>query len=183
MIAMTPKNDMGYAAPNTVSPFKPDVHDTKVYNIKSYVEMMCNILPICWCTFPLENSLILEPEELVLRKKTPCNEVEIRKPYGELGSVDIGTSCCCCWGVSFYGSQPGGISPKWGCSKALVQEIHSELKKRQQTRGDQGQIQRADQTLTAVQSLEQKMDRLEANMAAIMTHLNIPQQQQMVERL
>jgi len=151
-----------------------NTHETKAYNIQNYCEVLCSILPICWCNFPLKHELVLEPEEVVTTRKTCCAENVQRKPYGELGSVDITQSCGCCWSVN--GGPGGQISPGWGCNRSVVQEIHRELKCRQQTRGDQGQIQRADQTLQSVTAIHQKVDHLEANMAAIMAHLKVPEQ-------
>lgn len=118
----------------------------------------------CTCLYlPIDQRLTLGPEEAILTTKTCLSKSVQRRPYGELGAVDISRTCGCCWGVR---SGIGSISPGWGCEQEKVERIHAELKKRQQARGDQGQIQRAEQNVLRLISVESKLD-------AIIDHLNI----------
>ena len=110
-------------------------------------------------------TLSLEEEEAVLNVNCPCCKINTRRPYGELGSVDA-HRCCCCVGVGSELSNKAPIYPGTGCNVALVDEIVAELKKRQQQRGDQGQIQRTEQVLQEVRALR-------AEVAAIMQHLDV----------
>uniref|UniRef100_A0A7S4B582 Uncharacterized protein n=1 Tax=Chrysotila carterae TaxID=13221 RepID=A0A7S4B582_CHRCT len=126
-----------------------------------------------------EQRLVLEPEEAVLTKKTLCDTNVQRRPYGELGSVDKATSCGCCAAVS---SNLGPISPGFGCEAELVDEIVEELKKRMKTRGDTGQIQRAEQQLHEIAILKGEVANVNAKLDAVLQHLNIaaPQPQKMM---
>ena len=63
-------------------------------------------------------------------------------------------------------NRSGIISPGCGCDEHLVNEIFEDLKARQRGRGDQGQIERAETTLEALQKIDSKLD-------AIMTHLKM----------
>jgi hypothetical protein len=110
-----------------------------------------------------KKTLILEPEEVVLKIDCPCYKIDTRRPYGELGSVDK-INCLCCVGVGGGNLPPVLIGS--GCEADRVQEIVNELKRRQQQRGDQGQIQRADQMVVELRELR-------ADVHAIMNHLNI----------
>merc|ERR1711933_187092 len=124
----------------------------------------------------------LEPEEAVLKRETPCAQTTKRMPYGELGSVDHNTNCGCCAGFTSNLSsadengnkQP--IAPGCGCEKDLVEEIVEQLKARMKGRGDTGNIQRAEQSLTMTRTLSAKVD-------AIMRHMNVPVPEVMEEKV
>jgi hypothetical protein len=110
--------------------------------------------------------LVLEPEEAVVRASTCIDKSEKRLPYGELGSVEQVNACGCC--ASFNSNlgevdengtkQP--IAPGCGCSGELVSDIVTELKARMKSRGDTGNILRAEEALRFMQSLSLKVDSL-----------------------
>ena len=93
-----------------------------------------------------------------------CGKSESKRPYGELGSVQQSTCCCCVSMTSSFGE----ISPGCGCQHSKVEELVEELKARQRTRGDTAQIQRTEQTL-------ERLDQMETKLDLIMQHLNISQ--------
>lgn len=97
-----------------------------------------------------------------------CGTHVSKRPYGELGSVDRGT-CCCCISVE---SAFGPLSPGCGCEQEKVDEIVTDLKQRMRTRGDTAQIQRAEETL-------ERLDQVDAKLDAILDHLNIPKPMKM----
>mmetsp|Transcript_16860 Transcript_16860/g.37220 ORF Transcript_16860/g.37220 Transcript_16860/m.37220 type:complete len:168 (+) Transcript_16860:51-554(+) len=120
--------------------------------------------------------LILEPEEVVLVDSNPCCTSTKRAPYGEIGAVEKGNVLCCV-GISMpmtgSGEAAQPISPGCGCSEALVNEIVEELKKRIQARGDQGQIQRTEQTQQLVQQALGQVAHLNVKIDLIMKELKI----------
>jgi hypothetical protein len=155
-------------------PVHPDgasLFQEKRYNVQS-----TNCCAIAGCA---TTELILEPEEAVLITKCiPCVNSTKRMPYGELGSVDKTESCGCCYSFSSnlspaVGDAPGGIAPGCGCEGALVEEIVTELKARMKSRGDTGNIQRAEQQLTQIAACRNDVASLSAKVDAILTHLGI----------
>lgn len=60
----------------------------------------------------------------------------------------------------------GPVSPGFGCDEELVMEVVEDLKKRQQGRGDQGQIQRQEVMMEEIEAINTKLD-------AIMDHLKM----------
>jgi hypothetical protein len=108
------------------------------------------------CTFgaiPYKTTLLLDKEEVTKTDITLCGQVESKRPYGELGSVDR-SNCFCCVGVE---SAFGPISPGCGCEAAKVDDVVVELKGRMRTRGDTAQIQRAEQTLQRLDEVDAKL--------------------------
>jgi len=144
-----------------------------------------NTIENCFCCFLLSKTLILEPEEAVLKDNcTPCVNSSKRMPYGELGSVDEVKACGCCHSFSSnlspaQGDSPGGISPGCGCEAAMVGEIVKELKTRMKARGDTGNIIRAEQTLAQVNAIRMEMQQLGYKVDMMINHMGIPQMQQM----
>jgi hypothetical protein len=130
--------------------------------------------------------LFLEPNEVSLVNKNCCGTQKKRLPYGELGSVDMSSSCGCCAGFNAGGLAPGAdgapgiISPGCGCEKELVSTIVEELNKRQRARGDVAQMQRADEAAKNMKLMSDRMVVMESKMDAILTHLKIPQPAVMV---
>jgi hypothetical protein len=79
----------------------------------------------------------------------------------------------CCVAVT---SSFGDISPGCGCNPETVDEIVEELKARQRGRGDTAQIQRTEQ-------INQRLNEMDHKLSLIMNHLNIPQSQEMTDRM
>lgn len=116
---------------------------------------------------------ILEPEEAVLDVRCCLCDVNTRRPYGELGSVDS-SNCCCFVGVTSGLTKDQPICPGSGCDAALVDEIVAELKARMKQRGDTGNIQRAQATLEAAMALRAEVADaadLKSDMQLVMAHL------------
>jgi hypothetical protein len=103
---------------------------------------------------------------------TICGQSESKRPYGELGSVAKSNCFCCVAATSSFGD----ISPGCGCDEGTVDEIVDELKARQRGRGDTAQIQRAEQ-------INKRLNQMDYKLNLIMQHLNIPQSQEMTERM
>ena len=61
---------------------------------------------------------------------------------------------------------PGPVTPGCCCDEALVEEVVEDMKKRQQGRGDQGQIQRQEAMMEEIDAINNKLD-------AIMEHLKM----------
>jgi len=144
--------------------------ERKEYDVTNLCGKYMGLVCFFPCSVCNEEHLVLEPEEAVLTRKTMCDTNVQRRPYGELGSVDKGTACGCCVNVT---SGLGPISPGWGCEEALVTELVEELKVRMKTRGDTGNIQRAEQQIDMINKLQGDMNALTAKVDLILQKLAV----------
>lgn len=135
---------------------------------------LCQALQIALCPIlftPLipgmmgTKTLTLEPEEAVYSVDCAFCTKNQRKPYGELGSVDVVVCFGCLHTVGTNFDFP--ICPRSGCDKDMSDEITAELKKRMKERGDTGQVRRSEQAVEAINHAHVKLD-------LILQHLNIP---------
>ena len=102
--------------------------ERKEYNVTDWCcQALCCVC--CPITFgPLipgvmgSKTIVLEPEEAVYHVSCPCCKINTRRPYGELGSVDA-VSCCCCVGVGSELTNKMAVFPGSGCNRPLVDEI------------------------------------------------------------
>mmetsp|Transcript_19220 Transcript_19220/g.27038 ORF Transcript_19220/g.27038 Transcript_19220/m.27038 type:complete len:184 (-) Transcript_19220:245-796(-) len=115
-------------------------------------------------------SLSLEHEEAIYSVSGGCCDVNTRRPYGELGSVDV-INCLCCNGVTsdIFKGYPLFLNDT---HKSAT--IVAELKKRMKERGDTGQIRRTEETLSEVKALKSEVAQLREDMQSIMKHLRVP---------
>jgi hypothetical protein len=160
---------------------------TTVFERKEYVvtdtgcQLLCCFL--CPLTFmPIipgvmgTKTLVLDEEEVTYDVRCGICNVNQRRPYGELGSVDK-NNCLCCIGYSSGFTAP--IYPGCGCDDHLVTEIVEELKRRMKARGDTGQIRRAEQALDEIASLRGELAEVKQDLKAVLQHFNISSPQQM----
>lgn len=91
--------------------------------------------------------LYLSPEEARFTHKSCCVNIDSKRPYGELGSVDEVDCCGCFKGFStdLLGKQGAALFPGNGCNSALRDELVKELKLRMRARGETGLVKRAEQ--------------------------------------
>jgi hypothetical protein len=113
-----------------------------------------------------KKTITLEKEEAVFTVKCWWYEINTRRPYGELGSVDA-INCCCFKGVGSELTKGIPVCPKSGCDSAYVDTIVADMKSRQQLRGDQAQILKTELLIKEVSGIR-------SDISAIMEHLNIP---------
>merc|ERR1719373_1389030 len=117
--------------------------------------------------------IILDEEEAVAQIEcASCYNINTRRPYGELGSVDK-VQYLCCTGVSSELSKNMPIFIGWGCEDEKVSEIVAELKKRMKARGDTGQIQKAEIALQEIRALREENRLLREDMKALLDHFHI----------
>ena len=143
--------------------------DHKEYDTTNLCEKFCPPGSLCML-FSLQQKLILEPEEAVLVTSTICSTTNQRRPYGELGSVDKYTSFGICASIVYGQSY---LTPGFGCSTELVEEIVAELKARMKARGDTGQIQRAETMLEELKEVQHDVEAMNSKIDAILAHLKI----------
>jgi hypothetical protein len=74
-----------------------------------------HFLPLC-PGFLGKKTLILEDEEVVYQVRGGMCDVNTRRPYGEIGSVDR-VNCLCCSGLSSSIFRGMVICPGYGCNK------------------------------------------------------------------
>eukprot|EP00603_Paraphysomonas_imperforata_P006110 CAMPEP_0114423782 /NCGR_PEP_ID=MMETSP0103-20121206/6336_1 /TAXON_ID=37642 ORGANISM="Paraphysomonas imperforata, Strain PA2" /NCGR_SAMPLE_ID=MMETSP0103 /ASSEMBLY_ACC=CAM_ASM_000201 /LENGTH=188 /DNA_ID=CAMNT_0001592475 /DNA_START=25 /DNA_END=591 /DNA_ORIENTATION=+ len=147
-----------------------DTFDRQEYDVTDRGCQYCQLLlcPLIWT--PIipgvigTKTLILEPEEAVLETKCCCcYHSNSRRPYGELGSVDA-TTCCFCTGFTSGLTVVMGNStilcPGNGCDNEKVETIVAEMRRRMRTRGDTGQILRAEENAKKIFELHQTMTLL-----------------------
>ena len=100
-----------------------------------------------------------------------CN-VDSRRPYGELQSVDK-ANCFCCIGVASALLQSGPVCPGMGCDNDYVNEIVTEMKKRMKERGDTAQLLRTEEALVEIKELRSEVSNIRSDLGAIMKALNV----------
>lgn len=66
--------------------------------------------------------------------------------------------------MSFFKKTEGIVSPGCGCETALVDAIVEDLKARQAGRGDQGQIERQEAAMEAIEEVNVKLDKIMAHL-------------------
>jgi len=114
-------------------------------------------------------NLKLTDEEVITDTTNNCIQSNNRMPYGQMGSVDSATVCCCCHHVN-------GMSPGWGCDEAKVKEISQDLQERKVGRGNIAQLKNQENTMYNAIELDVRTDIL-------MQHLDVaypPTQESMV---
>merc|ERR550514_1240708 len=70
--------------------------DVKEYDITNIPECICNCLCSCGLAGCRRVKLTLDKDEMTILTKDFCLTRHARTPYGNLGSVETETSCCCC---------------------------------------------------------------------------------------
>ncbi|KAL7469900.1 hypothetical protein ACHAXS_010144 [Conticribra weissflogii] len=139
--------------------------DAMQFDLKEYDVTCCLEYLHCGST-----KLILGKEEAEMKRNVCfglCNSTK-RGPYGELGTVDIAHVCC------FIGFAANSLmlqqgqcqSTGCGCEQQKVNEIVTELKRRQAFRGDRAKVRLAETTLSSINDLNAKVD-------LILDHLNL----------
>lgn len=116
----------------------------KKYDVTNYIESGCLCLwcPCCgWQT----KTLHLQGEEVFYKTKNLCSSSTRKRPYAQLGSVELHDSCCgLCVGMSSNLERvnekgEGGIRPFFGIDRPYTEEICNELRARMEGRGDTAQ--------------------------------------------
>jgi len=106
------------------------------------------------------------------------HQLQSKRPYAQLGSVDKAQVCCCCWAVNTdLTGKDEGISPKCGCEEGLVSEIAEELQARKVGRGNIAQLKKQEIMAVRVDTLHLKVDALMAKM-----NVSVPPAVQEMER-
>ena len=116
--------------------------------------------------------MYLESEELVMHTKCFCYDDISRKPYGELGSVEK-MSICCCSCIYWEKRVNCPLAVGWGCEGTKVDEIVTELHKRMKARGDTGQIQKLEEVMAEVQRLKREMKGMNVSMELLLHHFGL----------
>jgi hypothetical protein len=116
------------------------------------------------CCGTQKQLLHLDPEEAVLKTTNCISSTEKRLPYGELGSVDQSTNCCCLQGFSSNLSDANEhgtktpIVPGCGCAGGLVDDIVAELQARMKGRGNTGNMHRSEEAILRQRYLNDKVE-------------------------
>jgi hypothetical protein len=175
MVSTTPSND------NVTS----DVLDVKVTDSRREYDLTDTCCQVVGClTCPLhflplcpgflgKKTLILEDEEVFYHVRGCVYNVNTRRPYGELGSVDL-VNCFCCSGLSSSIFRGMIICPGSGCNKHdEVDEVVMELKRRMKNRGDTGNIRRIETALVELRALRGEVGEIKENMNRLMSAMNV----------
>jgi len=97
------------------------------------VTSKCDSLMTCICSCGVagftQESMELENDCMYIKTKNNIDDSDMKIPYGEMDSVDMTKSCCCCFTVNEQ-------SPGWGCDKTKVMAIREDLEERKQKRGN-----------------------------------------------
>ena len=86
---------------------------------------------------------------MVTREAT-CYRSAIRKPWAQLGDVEV-SNCMCCLMVDDVGS------PGCGCNQRLVNDIAADLQKRKVLRGNIAQLKVQENIMKEVLKIDAKL--------------------------
>ena len=154
------------------------VHEEQHFEVKEFHNLqpywpLCIPYVGCLC-FPCivtgDYKLVLEEDEAVLHKYNMCMSSVERRPYAQLGEVQHVKCCGCFRGVKTdlngEGKANVPISPGWGCSEGVVQELVTELQARKVGRGNIAQLRLQELQSAYTKDISAKLD-------LIMAHLNL----------
>jgi len=116
----------------------------KKYDVTNYIESGCLCL-WCPCMGWQTKTLHLQGEEVLYKTKNLCSTSTQKRPYAQLGSVELHDACCgLCVGMSSNLEKvnekgEGGIKPFFGIDRPYTEEICNELRARMEGRGDTAQ--------------------------------------------
>lgn len=143
--------------------------DQKTYDITDLWESLftcCCSLGLCGWT---RRTMELSAEEMTITTENCCLYNKARTPYAKLGAVEVEEYCCCCHGL------PEVASPGWGCEKAKVDQIASDLQERKVKRGNIAQLMMQE-------NMVQETTKLNAKTRVLLDHKKVqypPSQQEM----
>ena len=160
------------------SPVRREVFEPVHYDVTDYGCQVFHVLT-CPLTFVAlipgiigKKTLMLESEELVLQTECCYYDDISRKPYGEVGSVEK-MSLCCCSCLYWEKRVKCPLAVGWGCEGERVDEIVGELHKRMKARGDTGQIQKLEEVMEEVQRLKREMKGMNVSMELLLNHFGL----------
>ncbi|CAN0182722.1 unnamed protein product [Scytosiphon promiscuus] len=163
-----------------------EASETKTYDV---TDTCCQFFWIVTCPLTCaaicpgilgQKTLVLEDEEAVLTQDCCIYNSVVHRPYGELGSVETVQACCCVGfssNLSESSGEGGGKAPMIPgncCETALVNEIVNELKMRMKTRGDTGNILRAEENLREIRSVQGLPEFTSLDQAVGVDEIHIP---------
>jgi hypothetical protein len=120
----------------------------KYYDVTNTIEQCCLFIH-CPCNGCQTKKLFLDDQEAKLKVKSLLCSSTQRRPYAQLGSVDMISDACGCYTISSgltpfvqgQGEQrQGGMSPGFGCDERLCRDIVNDLQDRQRKRGGVAQV-------------------------------------------
>eukprot|EP00959_Pyramimonas_sp_CCMP1952_P006850 143061-Pyramimonas_sp.AAC.1 len=116
----------------------------KVYDVTNMQEQICGFI-WCPCCGLQTTKLMMDDQEVLLKTRNACFSNTQRRPYAQLGSVDMITTACGCYTlISDFApvteDGKGGLTPGCGCDGEKVTEIVRELQDRQRKRGGVAQV-------------------------------------------
>ena len=150
----------------------------------------------CWATWPDDSicaptvvTLKLEEEEAVLETKAAWSFAQLRRPYAQLGSVNVITDephvCCescpgndpnfdyCAWekvGHRRVGVDSWTITPGFESDVQMIQEIADELQNRKVGRGNIAQLNEAYRSARVVGHMKANISSLMKSMEVTKPH-------------
>ena len=116
-------------------------------DVTNFWECLCCF--ICCCG-PLRKRANLLEEELMVTHEATCYRSAIRKPWAQLGDVEV-SNCMCCLMVDDVGS------PGCGCNQRLVNDIAADLQKRKVLRGNIAQLKVQENIMKEVLKIDAKL--------------------------
>jgi hypothetical protein len=120
----------------------------KKYNATNYIESICLFISFPCMGFTTK-TLLLEDTEVVLKQNNLCLNKKQRRPYAQLGSVDIISKFGCCFAVAsdltpVDEEGNGGLSVGCGCDEQTTKAIVADLQERKLKRGNVAQIKKLE---------------------------------------
>jgi hypothetical protein len=145
--------------------------DTLTFDVTDPFESVCLFLG-CPCLGFQTKKLVLQDQEVFFRVKNLLKTSKQRRPYAQLGSVDLHKVACGCTAIvsdfaPLNEKGEGGIRPGCcGMDSALAERIVAELQARKHKRGGIGQIRKLDYILGKTVRIGQQIPAMAQQMGA-----------------
>lgn len=142
--------------------------EDRTFDATNYIESTVGCLSSCGVLGWTRKQLHLGNDEARLTITNNCIRSVQKRPYAQLGMVDVDNVCLCCWAVrtDLNGERGPGLSRGWGCDQAWSAEVSAELQARKVGRGNIAQLK-------AQEVLAERVDHLHEKLDVILAHLRL----------
>jgi|Transcript_124576 hypothetical protein len=135
------------------------------------------------CMGPLSKRLEMKDDEVVVKTRNWCISKTQKRPYAQLGSVDVHNQCGMCFTIGsdlapVNEKGEGGMALGWGCDEATTRQIVTELQSRKEKRGNIAQIRKLDYLFNRLISSAQKAPLLLHNLGNPYLPETLPEEEQ-----
>jgi hypothetical protein len=128
------KARFGDAAPDITQPRMPiEATEVKSWDVTSKFDSCLGCLFTLGIQGFTTETMELKENDMFIKTTNNLDDSDTKIPYGEMDSVDVDKSCCCCFRVNEQ-------NPGFGCDREKVEAIAADLNERKEKRGNIAQM-------------------------------------------